>query len=585
MGRDSKTPRHSKVTSLPTGGLHNIKLDATSQPILCQGEELGGLTVDSTGALCIDDMTIQNIIARLVEASNVEYRDVQGLLDDGEHMHDSLSHLQQSASMLDARVAELEATSMELRVQVNTMGSPQLNSAQDEAPPSRRDLRDDDRRESKATKEKAERRLEDIAHRLELVESQATATQRLHSQVSQCEDATKNMQMALDDMETHVSGSDDALTTLKTDVEAMRSHFHDVCARKASKADIAELQSQLNIMIEEHKTELKVLEEAKKSLERLNDAVSLGLENKKRAEEIWKVNKQCHQDLRDFMNQSMNDLKHIISSKMDSADVYHNMDDIRGLVKRTYHQLMEVQLRAQAGVELKAEASELAKLQDKIGDLECDIVARTASKQNGSSKRQLLIGNKCLSCNQVVSQDVLSLQACIDVERAHQQESLYKEVQRTLQKRAPGEKVHDVLQFVAVSVGSPRREGVYEVRDEHAGTEQFLLRSPKPLRPVSKQRERGAYDEDRCQQRIPVPLLHMAPKASVFGVKPQTHGSIVRALAPVQPPPGSAKGMRPGGGRPSTGGVDVSDPLGDPMPSQHSLASQSTWPTEGSTSF
>jgi len=525
-----------------------VKLETTGDIILGGNDPLVKLFVDWDGALGVEFKALRTIICQIASALNILNGQLSMLQGKSDEAIESVRALEQTAAAMEGMIQDCEIACQEMRVQVATaIPEVEIQSAGN----SSSQLVKEEPRSAELNEDVAEG-LKGVMERLEEVERVSREeVHRLALHFDKMEESLQRQQeMIEEDLEQRLTQGDDALSAVRTDVDTLRTVLQETSEKKVSKTELAELQLQIESVLEQQREEEEMLKDTHKNLEKLDGCIDLANESKTRMQEMWRIFRGEAQELREWISRGFNDLRCALRIKMDEPTAVTFIDDLRREVRENAVFLSEATSRVEAGIRHKAEAGDLVRLQDLVDDV---------TKQNGRLP-QLLLGTKCLACDRHVSNAEVTDQGCVDVEQLKQREDLYQEVQQRLSRSPPRTAGSDVLKFVAVHVGSPVRKpgssgnGVYEARDlndDAPGTHHLV-----PLGHGSPKPTRTSTAPSTMTGRIPKP----PNEERSYGRDPH----LVRVI-PRRPKPSSRReagqGPSPGGQKPGTG-QSIKDVLG-----------------------
>eukprot|EP00929_Paragymnodinium_shiwhaense_P108287 TRINITY_DN74613_c0_g1_i1.p1 TRINITY_DN74613_c0_g1~~TRINITY_DN74613_c0_g1_i1.p1 ORF type:complete len:570 (-),score=160.60 TRINITY_DN74613_c0_g1_i1:95-1804(-) len=489
-----------------------MRLKPTGEDILAdENAKLGHLILDEKGNLAVVHDSIRKILMSCVTAVNILYERVLDLEAGKDDVSYTLEALKQASSKSELRMQDLEDTSRELRIQVGTIVTTSLSQEAD----SDKSKQDGNQGVSGETITMMMESLEQVKQNLDaLEEAHFDFKEKYDGDIIDMDETIKSLQDYMEEtLERRLVSMDDVMTSQKLDLDALRNNLHEVNARKASKADFAELEKKLDDCLEEQKTEQEVLKQAHKSLEKLDDCYALASANKSRIQELTKIVQEETQELRDWSSRNFQELKAAIQVVAADHNQSNAFEEMRTQVREGLSGVVATCTMIDNTVRQKAEAAEVQKLRESLVELSLSI----------GKPKQLLMGTKCLACNRETDADATE-EFVGDQEKQYQQELLYNEVQKALDGAQK-----DDLKYLSVHIGTQARvrpsdggPGHIQVRNSREASPGGwrLVRSLPPSRPGTGAVSAAApgYTSEGLPPRSPPrevpPLVRVRPRVS-----------------------------------------------------------------------
>lgn len=536
-----------------------LTLQGTGEVLLDGTEFLGSFYVDRTGGIGLESEVIRKCIERLVRALNIEHDQVVRLQTEMDEMHGVVHSLKELTSDHSKLFAQAQDGVMDIRIEMGKLAA-RLDMMD------RRALNDrgnsgveGDFQQNKILEELRE--LKDASKDLGLRTEAAMKAQRedgkkFASQLEECEEKlARHAVLIEEELDQRLRDADEAVLSLKLDLEAAQVSLTESNKVKATRAELADMQRTLKAMQQDVQADHATLEEAATNLGKLHECVSMAKENKARSEDIWRVYREESQELREWAARALAELREGLREKMDRSAAMHKLQELEANARGTTAHLAEAAARAEAGIQRKADAGELAKVMHSMREIQTQGDRRT---------RQLLVGTKCLACDRDINLHEVTEAGALDAAREKQQQDLYREVQRVLSVAPTPGLGQDVVKLVAVHVGSARRlhgNGVsYEtrdIRDTSPGSHRLIMSRPSSARGSTP---RG-------------PGLGAARMLADAGDLPaRSPAREVPPLLRASPRPVGEEALRPRGGAPAPGRSLARTPA-DPAPVHGSIRS------------
>mmetsp|Transcript_175147 Transcript_175147/g.561704 ORF Transcript_175147/g.561704 Transcript_175147/m.561704 type:complete len:554 (+) Transcript_175147:181-1842(+) len=441
-----------------------LKVESISEVVLNEDESVGHFYIDRTGALGLENEVIRRITTQLVKALNVQFvqattlqtelDDTSGTLnvvkDQADHQAKALRSVQDSVTDLQIGVGKFSAKMdmFERKLQQDRDTTVLENAV---------------RKAIEELKVQKQTMVEVVTRVETLDKSVRENVKKMAIDLKEMEEANLKHQEGMDEeLEQRLREADDTVLSVKLDLEACQASLTENSKTKANRSELDSIKKDLAKTMDSVQKDHATLEEAAGNLARLEECIIMSRDNKARCEEVSRVFRQEASELREWTSRLTAEVRDTLRDKMDRCDAEHQLHELQTKLHESVSVLTESTARAQNGMSQKASLSLVQRLQNTIDDI----------KPSQSLVKQLLIGSvKCIACDRDIPRDKADFSS-LDTYTCRQQEDLYKHVQRALKNQDALMGDHaDVLKYVAVRVGSPRREagkgmGPFEVRQD-----------------------------------------------------------------------------------------------------------------------
>lgn len=438
-----------------------LTLEVTGESIE-DGSPLTSLKLDDRNMLGTEYEALQKIIEQMCRAMNVLHQSVEKCKDDDEQLLDAVQHLEQQISSFEVRTRECEDTCQEIRLQLGTMvtesqRAPEKEEVEVQSDVSKKDLNE--------VIQKLDNLMRDVEATKKAVQKDADVQ---HQKMAEIEETmSRHQEFFDDDLEGRLAQFDDDRGAMKAELDAIGKSVEHATNHKASKVEVNEIASHVHRLDEGQSANSRMLQEAGEQFEKLNGLATKIDENQRNIQEMWSMFGKESQELREWASAGFVQLRSAVCTKMGEQEATSQVGEIRKEVRGLAPFLSEAMARVEASMNQKAEASDVQRLADQMEGFD---------KAAGRPK-QLLVGTKCLACDRVVSTADTTDGGAVSLMDRAQQEELWHEVQRSLDKtidhRQPGQK--DVLKYVAIHVGNET--------SSHAGHKRILCRNSQDEAP------------------------------------------------------------------------------------------------------
>lgn len=433
-----------------------LSLESTGEAVLKEDDNVGYLFVDRNGALALNTESVRKIIGQLVRALNSQHEDATRLRVRVDSSAEAITVLDltcmdhgKAVKHAQDKVAELEASFGKVAAKLDLF---ERRLAQDRDTTALEKVIKNTAVQLKEQKESirvATARMENVDR------SVREAVKTMDISIKEMEDTVhRNHETMEEEIETRLREADETVLSLKLDLEACQVSLTDTNKSKATRAEMESMKVSLSKVLESVQKDHATLEEAAGNLGRLEECITMSKENKARCEEISRVFRQEASDLREWASRVNAEVRDKLRDKMERGEAEHRLTDLQRRLMESVSALSQVTARVEQSVGQKASISLVQRLQDSLADI----------KPTQHSARKLLVSSRCIACDREIPEDFVDSTA-IDTYSSKQQSELYQKVQRALVKQGGHEGSADVLRFVAVRVGSPRRVGQFEIRD------------------------------------------------------------------------------------------------------------------------
>lgn len=433
-----------------------LTVESTNEVVLSEDDEVAQLYVDRTGNLALQTETARRIVMQLVNALNAQHVQSQKMHLEMEENTGVVSVLEQTSADQGKAVRIAQEHIMELQASFGKM-SAKLDAFE------RRLQQDRDTTALENAVRKATESLKDqkegiraISVRMDTLDrSVREAVKAMQGDIKEMEENLQEHQSAMEeDMETRLREADESVLSLKLDLEACQMNITETSKAKASRSELEAVNRALIRIMDSVQKDHAVLEEAAGNLGRLEECINMSHENKARCEEISKVFRQEASELREWASRVNAEVRDKIREKMDRGEAEHRLTELQRRLNESVAALAETFARAEHSMNHKASLSLVQRLQHAVEDI----------KPPSHLARRLFIGTpRCIACDQDIPEAATDPHS-VDTLSTKQEHELYQKVQRALGKE--GKDAVDVLKYVAVKVGSPRRHGNVELRDD-----------------------------------------------------------------------------------------------------------------------
>jgi len=511
-----------------------LVLSSTGEIILDSADTLANFTFDHSGNVALDIEVLRKALYRIVKALNADQEvlhrvrdtvdtieiDVQGLKERSTESVDRVVDCQKKVTdvSLDINKIFAKLEIFDRRLKQEEAMEEQMNSPSNKA----------------TTKELRELRelVAEMGHRLDTTERfQKDEAKQVYNKMLECEQGLERHSSVLtQEIKSRLREADEAVLSLRLDLEAAQVTLQE--SNKVTRAEVVEMQKRIAKVMDTVHNDHKTLEEAAANLKKLDECVELGIANRNRTEEVWQVFMKDSKEMREWASKSFSELGKNLQGKMETRTAQDQWTDLDARVKGSTAHLAEGMARLEAVLRKKAEVGDMDRLQDQVRDI-CNVNTKTT--------RQLLVGTKCLACDRTMTADEVTPENVIDLAKEKQQQDLFQEVQRVLNKQ-PGT-ADNVIKYVAVRVGSPgRTNNGFDIRDEQDVGGHALVRAAPRLGSSQGRRPNTSDLPARAPPREVPPLVRVMPRRK--GHTPRggvalpgaTHGSLRSALGPMPPP-------------------------------------------------
>lgn len=515
----------------------SLSLKSSGEVLLDGSESLGSFVIDRVGAVGLDHEVVRKVISRIVRALNSEHEQVLQLQNDVDELHGTTFSLKEHSTSVDKLLQQMGDDLAQVKIDAGNLKA-RLERVE------KHTQKDKDQSSLEAQVDKLKEEVthiqdyaRDTSAKLQVTDNnQREDSKKFAGQLTQLEETLGRHTEFLDEeLDQHLRDIDDSLLSLKLDLESVQGSLTETNKTKASKEELAEMQKTLKGVLQEVETDHATLQEAAANLGKLENCTTLAMENKSRSEEIWRVFRQENQEMRSWASKSLGEVWEQLRQKMDRSVGVSQLQELQDSLRTKTTQLAETAARMEAEMVRKADMGDVQRLQHTVRDFR---------SQNERQTRKLLIGTKCLACDRDLPMDQVGNDVAIDNAKLYQQEELWREVQKVLAEKQtsnPG-LGQDVLKFVAVKVGSPRRQaagglGPFDVRDDgegnnYEGTHQ-LVSSSSASRPSTRTAKDLGDLPARSPPREVPPLVRVLPRRPPgFQDGPSGCGSARAATAP-----------------------------------------------------
>jgi hypothetical protein len=386
---------------------------------------------------------------------------------------------------------------------------------------------EDEVQECMADQESAfDKKLAELAERLETLESQEEE-----------EDPEKDekRQTLLDDIDVRLVMSHDEVMGVKADLSTLQKSIKESLLTKAEEADLVELRTTSHKLLQESRQVQVLMAEANENMDKFDLCLKEAEEAKLQTRELAQLFKRECQEIRDWTTTGLSELKTSIMEKIDPVKNREQLEKFRKELREGMRRTIEVSERCQVDVRKKAGLADVLRLQEEVADLQRRL----------NTKRQLLIGTRCMSCDQPIIGPQATDEGPVDVAKRRLEENLLNEVENILHE-SPAE-----LRMVAMRLGShsaPKNISRSDHNSALGGDGLSLLKAPDTARPSTTSTARRIFTHspnlrdadmpERFPPREAQPLVRIVPQTSKGWTPPDgpRRGSLLQALGPLVPP-------------------------------------------------
>eukprot|EP00405_Crypthecodinium_cohnii_P033233 CAMPEP_0206531144 /NCGR_PEP_ID=MMETSP0325_2-20121206/3596_1 /ASSEMBLY_ACC=CAM_ASM_000347 /TAXON_ID=2866 /ORGANISM="Crypthecodinium cohnii, Strain Seligo" /LENGTH=554 /DNA_ID=CAMNT_0054027343 /DNA_START=18 /DNA_END=1682 /DNA_ORIENTATION=+ len=504
-----------------------IRLEGISEIVLDADESVGHLFLDSTGAIALDNEVTRRAIRIIVKAVNSQFGQGNVVQEEVDRLGGAVLNLDQTTVDQAKVLQSVQDSVTDLRIafgkQTARMDLFERRLQQD------RDTTALEAAIKKASEDLRTHRenIRDVAGRLETLErSVREELKRIATEVREIEETMQKHQESMDEETEHrLHEADESLLSLKLDLEACQVRLAETSKSKANRTEIEFITKNLKKVMESVQKDHETLEEAATNLERLEECINMANDNKIRCEEVSRVFKQEASELRDWTTRITAEVKETLRQKMDRTEAAHSLFELQQKLNGSIAALAQTTAQTQQTIHGKASMSSVQRLQQSFEDIK---------PPNWLPKRLLVGTSRCIACDRDLPPE-LDEGSMQDNIKTKQQEDLYHEVQKALERQLAGQGQMELLKYVSIHVGSPRRElsptgvGSIDVRESESspGSGHHLI----ALRPGSRPGGAGgaglggyisnnpaaAPMPQRCPPREPAPLARLPKRPFTSG--------------------------------------------------------------------